>query len=164
MQRIATGAAALLFPLTPVPADALAQDAHLRDALGAPDVRYLLAVRGATAEEALQRVEALHPKLDDLIARKAIAGYDSAARVLPSAATQRARQATLPASETLRASLDAAVAAAARDSKASAGAEPVVLLSPACASYDQFRNFEVRGDAFRQLIEAIPGVVMRGAS
>jgi UDP-N-acetylmuramoylalanine--D-glutamate ligase len=59
--------------------------------------------------------------------------------------------------------LDAAVAAAARDAKASAGAEPVVLLSPACASYDQFRNFEVRGDAFRKLVEALPGVEMRGA-
>ncbi|CEJ87170.1 UDP-N-acetylmuramoylalanine-D-glutamate ligase [Hyphomicrobium sp. GJ21] len=59
--------------------------------------------------------------------------------------------------------LDAAVAAAARDAKASAGAEPVVLLSPACASYDQFRNFEVRGDAFRKLVEALPGVAMRGA-
>jgi predicted exporter len=100
-----------LSKLTPVPADALAQDAHLRDALGAPDVRYLLAVRGADAEQALQRVEALHPKLDGLIARKAIAGYDSAARVLPSAATQRARQSELPVPETLRASLDAAVAA-----------------------------------------------------
>lgn len=59
--------------------------------------------------------------------------------------------------------LDAAVAAAARDAKASTGAEPVVLLSPACASYDQFRNFEVRGDAFRKLVEALPGVAMRGA-
>lgn len=100
-----------LSKLTPVPADALAQDAHLRDALGAPDVRYLLAVRGADTEQALQRVEALHPKLDGLIARKDIAGYDSAARVLPSAATQRARQSELPVPETLRASLDAAVAA-----------------------------------------------------
>lgn len=100
-----------LSKLTPVPADALAQDAHLREALGAPDVRYLLAVRGVDAEQALQRVEALHPKLDALIARKTIAGYDSAARVLPSATIQRARQAQLPGPETLRASLDAAVAA-----------------------------------------------------
>ena len=45
--------------------------------------------------------------------------------------------------------LDKAVAAAARDAAASDAAEPVVLLSPACASYDQFANFEARGDAFR---------------
>ncbi len=51
--------------------------------------------------------------------------------------------------------LDAAIAQAARDAAASTGREPVVLLSPACASYDQFPNFEVRGDYFRTLAQAI---------
>ena len=42
--------------------------------------------------------------------------------------------------------LDVAVANAARDAEASGLADPVVLLSPACASFDQYRNFEIRGD------------------
>ncbi len=35
--------------------------------------------------------------------------------------------------------------------------QPVVLLSPACASFDQFKDFEARGDAFRDLVESIGG-------
>jgi UDP-N-acetylmuramoylalanine--D-glutamate ligase len=54
--------------------------------------------------------------------------------------------------------LDRAVELAARDAEAAAEMAPVVLLSPACASFDQFRNFEVRGDKFRELIRALPGV------
>ena len=53
--------------------------------------------------------------------------------------------------------LDRAVEAAARDAAASGLKEPVVLLSPACASFDQYRNFEVRGDRFRELVLAIAG-------
>jgi len=54
--------------------------------------------------------------------------------------------------------LSAAVAAAARDAATSGLKEPVVLLSPACASFDQYPNFEVRGKAFTDLVLAIPGV------
>jgi len=48
--------------------------------------------------------------------------------------------------------LERAVPLAAREAEASGLGEPVVLLSPACASFDQYPNFEVRGDAFRELV------------
>jgi UDP-N-acetylmuramoylalanine--D-glutamate ligase len=57
--------------------------------------------------------------------------------------------------------LDRALAAAAHDAEASASPEPVVLLSPACASFDQYRNFEVRGDAFRDLVLSLGGVALK---
>ena len=52
--------------------------------------------------------------------------------------------------------LDNAVIAAARDAATSQAAAPVVLLSPACASYDQFKDFEQRGDAFRTAVARLP--------
>ena len=54
--------------------------------------------------------------------------------------------------------LDVAVANAARDAEASGLADAIVLLSPACASFDQYRNFEIRGTRFRELVMAQPGV------
>jgi UDP-N-acetylmuramoylalanine--D-glutamate ligase len=47
--------------------------------------------------------------------------------------------------------LDAAVAAAAGEAEAG----EVVLLSPACASFDQFKDYEARGAAFRAAVEAL---------
>jgi UDP-N-acetylmuramoylalanine--D-glutamate ligase len=54
--------------------------------------------------------------------------------------------------------MSAAVDAATRDAEAAGLKEPVVLLSPACASFDQYPNFEVRGTAFTDLVRAVPGV------
>jgi UDP-N-acetylmuramoylalanine--D-glutamate ligase len=54
--------------------------------------------------------------------------------------------------------LDVAVDHAARDAEAAGLKEAVVLLSPACASFDQYRNFEIRGTRFRELVNALPGV------
>jgi UDP-N-acetylmuramoylalanine--D-glutamate ligase len=51
--------------------------------------------------------------------------------------------------------LDRALIAAYDDARRSDAAEPVVLLSPACASFDQFRDYEQRGDTFRELVRAL---------
>ena len=48
--------------------------------------------------------------------------------------------------------IDKAVHTAAADAGRSSTPEPVVLLSPACASFDQFRDFEERGDVFRAAV------------
>jgi UDP-N-acetylmuramoylalanine--D-glutamate ligase len=50
--------------------------------------------------------------------------------------------------------LDVAVDRAARDAEQSSTPAPIVLLSPACASFDQFPDFEKRGDYFRELVRA----------
>ena len=96
--------------LTPVPADALARDAVLREELGAPDVRYVMTLAGKDEEQVLQASERLRPALEELVASGALDGYDLAARYLPSAATQQARQQALPQAAAMQSMLQAVVA------------------------------------------------------
>ena len=77
-------------------------DARLRSDTGLGDLRFVLAVEGATLDEAIERTEALHDKLRALQSQGAIAGFDSPALLLPSAAIQQARRAALPDAATLR--------------------------------------------------------------
>lgn len=51
--------------------------------------------------------------------------------------------------------IEHAVEAASADAKGAIDGAPVVLFSPACASFDQYRNFEQRGDAFRKAVQSI---------
>ncbi|MGD0864422.1 MAG: UDP-N-acetylmuramoyl-L-alanine--D-glutamate ligase [Rhizomicrobium sp.] len=60
--------------------------------------------------------------------------------------------------------LDQAVASAFEDARASSIPAPVVLLSPACASFDQFRDFEARGEAFRVTVADLAAHPVREAS
>jgi UDP-N-acetylmuramoylalanine--D-glutamate ligase len=58
------------------------------------------------------------------------------------------------------------MAEAIRQAIAAAVPGDIVMLSPACASFDQFRDYEARGDAFRQIVEALtaPGGTTSGLS
>ncbi len=98
-----------LAALSPVPRELLRLDQELRAALGAPEVGHLIVVAAPDAETALRHGEAIAAYLDDRQAEGLLGGYDGAMRYLPSAQTQRQRQASLPDAATLTASLNAAL-------------------------------------------------------
>ena len=60
----------------------------------------------------------------------------------------------------LSGTLERAVQDAAADAEKDGNGPVAVLLSPACASFDQYKNFEVRGDAFVRHVSALPDVSM----
>ena len=61
--------------------------------------------------------------------------------------------------------LEAAMRQAAADAEADRSGDPVVLLSPACASFDQFRDFEHRGEEFHRIFKSIADEArLRGAA
>jgi len=74
------------------------------------------------------------------------------AYLIGGAAPQFARTLDGKAPYVMAGTLEKAVELAAADAETSAAPAPVVLLSPACASYDQFKDFEHRGDVFRDAV------------
>lgn len=62
----------------------------------------------------------------------------------------------------LQSALDAAHALAQREAQGESKGPAVVLLSPACASWDQWKSYEHRGDAFRAMARALPGAEILG--
>jgi predicted exporter len=95
--------------LSPVSKADLALDAKLRADSGAPDVRYLVVVSGATQEAVLRESEQVAGVLQAQVDQGELAGFESPSRYLPSLASQRARQASLPDAATLQSNLTQAV-------------------------------------------------------
>lgn len=98
--------------LNPLPAEMKIRDHRLRDELGAPDVRFVIAVPASDLEQALRGSESLRPALDVLVKENVMAGYAMAADYLPSHTTQQARLAALPDPDQLRQNLPGAAQAA----------------------------------------------------
>jgi len=95
--------------LSPVSQADVALDESLRADMGAPDVRYLVVVSGASREAVLRSAEQVSTLLQTQVDQGELAGFESPSRYLPSTATQRARQVSLPSPTELEARLAQAV-------------------------------------------------------
>jgi UDP-N-acetylmuramoylalanine--D-glutamate ligase len=120
----------------------------------------------ATNADATARALAVYPDIFWIAGGKpkeggieSLAGFFPRIRkayLIGEAAPQFARTLDGKAAYEMSGTLDMAVASAAAAAAMSPVPSPVVLLSPACASYDQFKDFEQRGDTFRGLVAKLP--------
>ncbi|HEX8909528.1 MAG TPA: cyanophycin synthetase, partial [Anaeromyxobacteraceae bacterium] len=105
---------------------------------GRPHVVLILGGRGKRAPYA-----PLRPLFQDRVKAVLTIGEDA-----PALSRELAGAAPIEPVETLAAAVERAAALT--------GSGDVVLLSPACASFDQFKSYEHRGETFRQLVAALP--------
>ena len=91
--------------LSPIPLADQDLDERLRAELGAPDVRFMVVVSAPGEQAALDKVQSLSQRLAPLADAGVIGGFESPARYLPGLAVQRARLASLPEPDELRARL-----------------------------------------------------------
>ena len=120
-----------LAALTPVPTSLLQREGALRDALGAPDVRYLLVLEAPDEQRLLKLSERIEPEVEKWKESHWVDEVELPSRYLPSVDTQRARQQRLPQ----HAALEAALAAAQQDLPFQAG-----LFAPFVDDVDQART------------------------
>jgi len=142
--------------------------AHRMEAVGRIGKTAFINDSKATNADATARALAVYPDIFWIAGGKpkdggieSLSGYFPRIRkayLIGEAAPAFARSLDGKAPYAMSGTLDTALASAAADAAASNASAPVVLLSPACASYDQFRDFEQRGDAFRAAVARLPGL------
>jgi UDP-N-acetylmuramoylalanine--D-glutamate ligase len=161
-------AAAVALGVAPIDAiaaiDSFAGLAHRMEDVGTVDgVRFINDSKATNADAARQAMTAL-PRFFWIAGGRAKAGgieplrdlFDKVAHAYLIGEAAADFQVTLgdACPVTISGTLDQAVRDAFADAGGS-GRPAVVLLSPACASFDQFPDFEVRGDAFRAAVQAL---------
>ena len=146
--------------------------AHRMETVGAVGkVRFVNDSKATNADAARQALSA-YPKVYWIAGgRPKVGGIDSLAGLFPrvtrayligEAAEAFGKTLEGHAPTTQCGTLIRAVQAAHADAAAS-GEDAVVLLSPACASFDQFPDFEVRGEAFREAVRDLSAPKRQGA-
>jgi UDP-N-acetylmuramoylalanine--D-glutamate ligase len=133
---------------------------------GVPFINDSKATNADAAEKALLSFVNIHwiagglPKSGGIEPLRALFPRISKAYLIGQAADEFARTLGTQVPHVNCGTLDKAVVMAARDAAASGKKDAVVLLSPACASFDQYPNFEIRGDAFVKAVSSLPGAIM----
>ena len=116
------------------------------------------ATNAQAAEQALKTWPKVHwiaggvPKAEGIEPLKPWFGHVSGAFLIGESETAFAKSLKGKVEAMKCGELEEAVQAAFKAAKASGEDNPIVLLSPACASFDQFKDFEARGDAFRAIV------------
>lgn len=122
-----------LSAMSPIKQAASELDARLREDIGASDGRTLVVIQAPDEQAVLRAAEAAGARLEALVARGELAGFETVTRVLPSLATQQQRIASLPDAATLRARLAEATAG---------GPLPVARLEPFIAEVEKARTLK----------------------
>ncbi len=115
------------------------------------------AARALACYDAVYWIAGGRPKADGLAAVTPYLARIRHAFLIGEAAAQFADELGARVASSQCGDLSTAVSQASAMARAAAGTPGVVLLSPAGASFDQFANFEARGDAFRGAVAALPG-------